>query len=156
MSRWVRSMNKLLRLLGWREIKYPICRSCPECGCGEYITVEPVNETPYMRDRVCQDCKTRYIVPTPKASAFAFLSLGLFGSLFGVSFLWQEFDLFSAIAGFGMTLGGIQFAMFAAQSLFETRVKPPDYQPPDVPAAPFAANAPPPEGSDNPYQSPRS
>lgn len=56
---------------------HPVSPVCPECGGTEYRAVRPDRLVAFRYDRVCRDCQTRYVTPTPPAGAVAMLIVGV-------------------------------------------------------------------------------
>lgn len=140
---------------------YPICVRCPECGGGKYKSVKPDRYVAFMQDRVCLNCQTRYVIPTPKWASVVFLVVGLplaLASAFQIAVLTMNpgvgFPVGFFISGV-LGFAGLASVGFGIQSLFERAVEPPiEKEPPPEQMGEFAANLPP-KPSDNPYQSPR-
>src|SRR3954469_7070788 len=44
---------------------YAVSTVCPQCGSGEYKSVQPASMVAFTWDRVCKACSTRYTPPTP-------------------------------------------------------------------------------------------
>lgn len=148
-------------LIRWRTVNYPVCVRCPKCGRRKHTTVKAEHPLPYMRDRVCSGCETRYIVPTPLAAVVAFFAMSLGAGALGLIFLC--FAVYAIGRGnlcpmlVACLLGyvSVEFMMFAIRGYSEQVVLPPAEPPPGSESSDsFSPNAPPAEQSDNPYESP--
>ena len=58
---------------------YPVSALCPNCGSGDYRTVDPDRTIAYVSDRVCRGCGTRYTPLTPRWAAILFCIVGAAG-----------------------------------------------------------------------------
>ena len=56
---------------------YPISKTCPSCGGGEYTEKRPERWIAFAKDRVCTACNTRYTPPTPLWAAGIFIAAGV-------------------------------------------------------------------------------
>jgi hypothetical protein len=54
-----------------------VAATCPSCGGTSYRRIRPNRFIAFTHDRICKDCKTRYVPPTPVWAAFVFILAGL-------------------------------------------------------------------------------
>lgn len=62
----------------------PVGHACPNCSSLEYHRVRPDRWIAFRSDRICRDCETRYIPPTPRWAGLVFISIGLIMGSIGV------------------------------------------------------------------------
>src|ERR1700730_6524730 len=55
----------------------PVSKVCPSCGGQRYRKVRPRRWIAFISDRVCLDCQTRYVPPTPKWGGVVFIFVGI-------------------------------------------------------------------------------
>jgi hypothetical protein len=67
------SSQLLLEVLPMERL---ICSRCPQCGSFESISVAPVKNIAFRKDRQCRRCDTCYSPPTPLWGAALFIVLG--------------------------------------------------------------------------------
>ncbi|NQT87725.1 hypothetical protein HQ560_13230 [bacterium] len=105
-------------------------KGCPNCGFRRYKLApsEPASSAdagklPYMRDRTCRDCGTRYTPPMPGFVPYVIIVMGLYLAFFGIGAimfggelmkgpvkfrLWMKIAL--AVGGLVVVAAGVQLA----------------------------------------------
>jgi hypothetical protein len=104
--------------------KYLVSQVCPACGQACFTTAKPSTRVAFRLDRVCTDCGTRYIPPTPRWASVTFILAGLAllaaAPLFGLTVGFFGGGLAFVLVSVPLILAGAMAVLHGLRTLAET------------------------------------